>query len=344
MIRPHTKRRSRRWGVAALALACAMPLAAMAPAHGAVTNLSLVASNNQVSATSVTFTIVFQSGAADKAIAVVLPSGVTGAATANVSVQTSSDGTNYSSPALDGTTPKLLSTDGQRIGINLNAAITSGTWVKVVITGLTNPSSTGGVTVTVGGKTLLNLTLVDLDGTLAALQALLAEYASVTYTVVAVATNGITNNVGVAPALSFAAGSASHAWSLDPAGTASSSAVTDTLTVATNAQNYQLQGLISGDLVREGTDGSSASDKIPYNAAAGSPHFGYEVTGPAGDTVDSTAYHTFGTSAANLVNGWSLSGLTNSEVTTVNYDVLVDYTKAAGNYVGSVTYRVVPSY
>jgi hypothetical protein len=44
------------------------------------------------------------------------------------------------------------------------------------------------------------------------------------------------------------------------------------------------------------------------------------------------------------VSGLSLSGLTNSEVTTITYDVLIDYTKAPGSYTGTVTYRVVPTY
>lgn len=330
--------------IGALVVVAVGALLVVAPAHGALSNVSLVASNNQVSATGVTYTITFQVGALDKGLAVILPSGVTGLATGNVSVQTSTDGTTFSAATLAAVNPKLLSADGQRVGINLNSALALNNWAKITITGLTNPSSAGSVTVTVGGK-LVDLTQVDLDAVLATLLGLLAETANIALSIVAVPSNGVTQDVTVAPAMTFAVGAASHSFSLDPAGTASSTSVTDTLTVSTNAATYVLQGLISGNLIRTGTPGTSASDFIPINTTSG-PHFAYKVAAPAGDTagVDSTLVRTFSTTATNLVSAWSLSGLTNSEATTITYDVLIDYTKAPGKYVATVTYRVVPTY
>lgn len=330
-------------GKITLAAAVAVVLLAALPASSALGSVSFVASNNQASATGVTYTITFQVGVLDKGFAVVLPTGVTGLSTTNVTIQTSSDGTSFSAPALAGVNPKLISADGQRVGVNLASAVALNTWVKVTITGLTNPASTGDYTITVGGKTT-DLLQTDLDAALATLLGLLAETANMVLSVVAVVTNGITNNVTVAPSLTFSVGAASHSWSLDPAGTATSTTVTDALTMATNAGTYQIQALISGNLVRAGTAGASASDYIPYNGAQSGPHFGYTVTGPAGDTVDSAAFRTFSTTATNLVGGWSLSGLTNSETTTVTYDVKIDYTKAPGTYVGTITYRIVPTY
>jgi hypothetical protein len=320
-----------------LAAAILVALGAL-PARAALSNVSLVASNNQVSSSS-TYTVTYQVGVADLGLLLVLPSGVTGLAAGNVTVTKSTDGTTFAS-----VTPssKLVSADGQRLGVNLPSALAAGNWVKVTITGLTNPSSTGDYTVQLGGD-LLAITQAQLDGVLATLLALMAETANVVLTVVSVVTNAISTNLNVAPALTFSVGTGSHTWNLDPSGTTSSNSVSDSLTIATNAATYVIQAFVSGNLVRAGTDGSQTSDVISHTAGASGPHFGYTVTGPAGDAVAGT-YRTFDTSSTNLVSGWSLSGLTNSEATTVTYDLGVDYTKSPGLYLGSVTYRIVPTY
>lgn len=326
-------------GLAALLLATVFS----PPAMAALSSVSLVASNNQVSATGVAYTATFQVGALDKGLVLVLPNAVSGLSTANVSIQTSTDGTTFTTPTLAALNPKLLSTDGKRVAINLDAALGLNNWAKVTITGLTNPSTTGDHILTVGGK-LTDVTQVDLDAELATLLGLLAESADIVLKIVAVVTNGVTNDVTVAPALTFTLGAASHSWNLDPAEMASSSTVTDTLSVATNGLSYVLQATISGNLVRVGTPGTAGSDFIPYNATASTPHFGYRVSGPAGDAVDSALFRTFATSSTNLVPSWSLSGLTNGETTTVTYDLSTDFTKSPGKYVATVTYRVVPTY
>jgi hypothetical protein len=313
-------------------------------ASAALSNVSLVASNNQVSATGVAYTLTFQVGLAHSSLVVVAPPELAGLATGNVSVSTSADGATFSPATLAGLDPKLLSADGDRVAVNLASALAPGTWVKVVMTGITNPGSAGSGDFTVGGA-LAALTQSDLDGTLSALLTLLVETADATMTWVAEAANGVIQNVGVAPALTFGIGAASHSFSLDPFAGATSTA-TESLTIATNAGTYSIQAKVSGDLVRAGTDGSAASDVLPVNGAESGPHFAYKVAAPSGDTsgVDGSAYRTFSTSFTNLVGGWSLSGLTNGETTTITYDVKVDYTKAPGTYVGTVTYRIVPTY
>lgn len=330
-----------RFTAAGVALALAAAVAGATPGQAALANVSLVASNNQVSAAGVTLTLTFQVGALDKGLAVILPSGFSGLTAAGTSVTTSADGTTFTAPSLSGS--KLLSTDAHSVAVNVSSALAVGTWVKVVITGLTNPATVGNQTITIGGKAL-DLTQADIDGALATLLALLAETANTVLGLVAVVTSGITNAVHVAPALTFAASAASHSWNLDPSGTASSTAISDTLTVATNAVGYVIQATISGDAVRAGTTGAAAADMIPAAGSLSGPHFGYRVTGPGSDTVDSTAFHTFSAAPANLVSGWTLSGLTNGESTTVTYDVATDYTRSAGEYLATVTYRVVPTY
>jgi hypothetical protein len=313
------------------------------PASGSISNLSLVASNNQISATNVTLTISFQVGVAASSLVVTLPTGITGLSTTNTSITKSTDGTSFSAPSLAVSNPKLLSADGKSVAINLLAALASGNWVTVTITGLTNPGTVGGITVTAASK-ILNIAQVALDALTG-----LDETLGITYTVVALATNGISSAIGVAPTLGFNAGSSSHSWSLDPSGTASSTSQTETLTVVTNATNYVIQASVAGNLVRAGTDGSSAADRIEYDGASNAPHFSYRVGLPAGDSFpggqgNSSTVRAWSTSATSLVSGLSLSGLTNSEVTTITYDVLIDYTKAPGSYTGTVTYRVVPTY
>lgn len=309
-------------------------------ADAALSNVSLVASNNQAGATGVTYTVQFRVGLANTALVVALPAGITGLDAGNVTVTTSADGTTFTAPTLAALNPKLLSTDRQRVAVNLAAALGVNHWVKIVITGLTNPGSAGDQTITVGGS-LLNVTLLGLDGVL---NTLLNELSDIVLGIVAVVTNGVTNSVTVAPALTFTVGAASHSWNLDPATSPSSTSVSDTLTVATNAASYVLQASVSGHLVRVGTTGASASDRIPYDGPSNGPRFGYRVVAPAGETVDESVFRTFSTSSSALASAWSLSGLTNSEVTTVTYDVATDYTKAPGTYSATVTYRIVPSY
>lgn len=329
--------------VVALTIATAFLVLAPPPAQAALSSVGLVASNNQVSATGVTLTASFQVGSAATAVLVTLPAGVTGLATGNTSITTSSDGTTFSAPTLNAT-PKLLSTNGRTVAVNLLSALTSGNWVTLTITGLTNPGSAGGVTVTVADSLAIVANVAALDA-----GPVIAETADITYTIVTQVTNGIANAVGVAPTLAFTVGGGTIArsWSLDPTGTSSSTAQTETLNVVTNATSYSIQGAVSGHLVRAGTDGSNAKDRIEYDAASGSPHFSYRVTPPAGDSLPSGTSSTvrpWSTSATNLVSGWNLSGLTNGEATTITYDVLIDYTKSPGSYTGSVTYRVVPTY
>lgn len=314
-----------------------------APGSAAISDGSLVASNNQVDATGVTYTLTGKVGIAALSFAVILPSGVTGLDTANVTVETSTDGTSFSAATLAGANPKLESADGQRLGVNLASALTAGNWIKITITGLSNPGSTGDYTITLGDK-LTAITQLDLDSTLSALLTLLTETLDSILTIVSEVTNGISTNVSVAPALSLSASASSHSWSLDPSGTTSSTSTSDTLSISTNAATYVIQGKISGDLIRVGTAGTSESDLIPNDGASSDPHFGYTVSGPSGDSVNSSTFRTFSTSYASLASGWSLSGLTNGEDTTVTYDLKVDYTKAPGTYAAAITYRIVPTY
>lgn len=323
-------------------------LGVVSPALAALSNTSLVMSNNQVSSSS-TYTTIFSTGsAAVTDLIVMLPSTVSGLSASNVTVQTATGCTGTFSTATLSSTAVL---SGETIGLPISIP-TLGTCVKVIVTGLTNPSSAGtlyacmadGIDTTLSTDlTAANLAALSCTSsgitssslTSALLGALVADSASIGLDYVAQATNGTTTALNVAPALNFAVNSAYQAFNVTPTSTGvEASNASQALSVATNAQSYTVQGLLSGTssaLTWEGGSGHT----IP---------FGYtESTGGAAPSCT-------GSGAAFGVNGTysaiqsSVAGLTNGQTTNVNYCWNVSFTEPAGQYEATVTYLVVPSF
>lgn len=305
------------------------------PAAAAIGSPGLVISDNQVSASPVTYTATFQVGSAALSAIVALPSTVTGLTTAGVTVATSTDGVNFTavSPAslLTSTTNSL-----DKVGVNLSSALVVGDWIQVTMSGLTNPSAVGSYTVGLADE-LTTLTQTDLDGIslsgstlVSSVTGLLADVGSIVAGIVAAATNGVTTDLAVAPVLSLSWGAASHALSVTPTASGASPAATaDSVTVDTNALTYSLAGEVSnGGLVLQGGSTGVAADVLPL---------GYSVVGGGAGTF-SPASTGFGTLAGNL------AGLTNGTTTTVDYTLSVNLTHPAGTYTGTVTYLVTPNF
>lgn len=300
------------------------------PAQAAVGSVSEVLSNNQVSAAPVTYTSSFQVGVAAASVVVALPTSVTNLATTNVTVSTSPDGTTFTVVA-----PSLLTsfTYGMnKLGVNLPAPLVTGEWIRVAVTGLSNPTAVGNIDIGLADDltALTSTTLDAISGTTSSLSSLvLADVGSVVAGIVAQATNGTTTNLAVAPVLSMAWGAASHSLSLTPSPSGAGTAITgtsDSITVSTNAQAYSIQALISnGALLWQGGSTATLADLIPLTYSVGSA--------PAVP---------FGTSYAAVTP--PLTGLTNSATTVVNYGGSVDLSHPAGTYVGTVSYLVVPSF
>lgn len=318
----------------ALTVAAAGAAAALlaGPADAAIGNPALVISDNQVSASPVTYTTTFQVGVAALSAVVALPGTVTGLAASAVSVATSTDGVNFTaiSPTLLTSTTNSL----DKVGINFPSALLAGEWVRVVATGLTNPSAAGTSTVGLADE-LTALTQSTLDGLslsgstlVSSVTGLLADVGSIAATIVAQAVNGVSTDLSVAPVLSLSWGAASHALAVTPAASGVAPAPTsDSVTVQTNAQSYSIEGEVSGTgLVLQGGSASRPADVLPL---------GFTVSGGASGTFPSGG---FGVVAGNL------AGLTNGTTTQVNYNLTVDLTHPAGTYVGTVTYLVAPSF
>ncbi|MHB8339949.1 MAG: hypothetical protein ACYDB7_02100 [Mycobacteriales bacterium] len=305
------------------------------PAAAAIGSPGLVISDNQVSASPVTYTATFQVGSAALSAIVALPSTVTGLATSGVTVATSTDGVNFTTVAplslLTSTTNSL-----DTVGVNLSSALVAGDWIQVTMTGLTNPATVGSYTVGLADEltalTQTTLNTVSLSGSTltSTTTGLLADVGSIVAGIVAQATNGVTTNLAVAPVLSLAWGAASHALSVTPTSTGAAPAATnDTVTVDTNALTYSIEGEISGGgLVLQGGSASVPADLISL---------GYSVVGGGAGTFSPAS-----TGFATLAGG--LAGLTNGTTTTVDYALSVNLTHPAGTYTGTVTYLVTPNF
>jgi hypothetical protein len=338
-----TKKRHVRLAGLGLAAAVSGLLAgSFAPANAALTNTSMVLSNNQVGSSS-TYTAVFSTGSALVTdLVVALPSTVAGLATATTSVFTSSTCTGTFSPASLSSAAVI---SGDNIALPISVP-TLGTCVKVVMTGLTNPAAAGtayaceadalaGIVSSLTATNLGNLVCSSAGLTGGVLGGLLADATSIALNYVAQATNGITTALNVAPALTTSVNSTYQAFDITPAvGGVESSNASQALSVATNAQNYNVEGLVSG--------GTSALTWV--GATAHSIPFGYtESTGstPASCSGQGTA---FGSNGTYSTLESSVAGLTNGKTTNVDYCWNVDYTDPAGLYDATVTYLVVPSF
>lgn len=325
-------------------------------AQAALGNTSLVMSNNQVGASSTTYTAIFSTGTNISTttpvteITVLLPTGVTGLSAAATTVQTAATCTGtFTTQTITGA---VLSTGGTTIGLPISIA-TAGTCVKVVMTGLTNPSSTGTAYAcsadSVDATLSTDLTAANLNnlvcgsggitsttGTLTgSLLNLVTDSAAVALNYVAQAANGVTTALNVAPVLNVTLNSAYQSFSITPTalGVEASNA-SQAVTVATNAQSYTLQGRVGGST-------STLTEQAP---AAASIPFGFtESTGtsPGACTGSGTAFGVGG-NYANVQS--AIAGLTNATTTNLNYCWNVDFTKPAGLYTATITYLVVPSF
>ena len=341
------RKRIARIGILGLVATSAGLLAgSFSPANASLTNTSLVMSNNQIGASS-TYTEIFSTGSALVTdLLVGVPSGVTGLTAAGTSVYTAASCTGtFTQQTITGA---VLGTGSTNLLLPLSVP-SLGTCVKVVMTGLTNPGSvastyacggdalaailgaTGGLSVANVGA--LTCGISGLTG--GNLGALLADTTGIAVNFVAQATNGISTALNVAPALTTSIDNTYQSFSIIPAaGGAEASGAVQNLTVGTNAQNYTVEGLVSG-ATSELTWAGGAGHNIPlgYTQSTGGTAAACSGSG--------TQFGANGTYAA-LQSG--VTGLTNGKITNINYCWNVDFTDPAGLYNATVTYLVVPTF
>lgn len=340
----------KRLGLAGAALAMAVAGLVAPPASAALGSVSAVLSNNQVSSSS-TYTFFFTTGTASVTSLVVgVPTTVTGFSGVSAAVSTASSCTGSFSSASIGTIAK--GTSNFLVGIPLSSAITtSGTCVKIVLSGLTNPSSAGSATSCVAdgvagaaAVTTGNLDLLTCGGSgiTGSVVALLSDTAGITLTYVTKALNGVLANLTVSPTLTVSV-PASATFTVTPtaSGTVSSGS-TSTVNVATNAQTFQVQGQVSGSSSALSQIGGSATIPLSFTSGDSGSNPAAACTGSNGTSFGTSGGSTW---VALPVNGTSnLTGLTNSTNVVSNYCWKVDMTKPPGDYTATITYLVVPSF
>ncbi|MHB1447404.1 MAG: hypothetical protein ACYCTI_12595 [Acidimicrobiales bacterium] len=334
-------------GMAGLAATTVLGLVAGTPAHAAIVNPSLVMSNNQ-SASSSTYTFTFTPGLTLTEMltgfngVVGIPGGATGLSTAPVSVYENT-GSGWGS-ALASVTSTVNST-GDVLGIAVPSGdftgLTTVPQLEVVVSNLTNPtvstSTTAGAcmadaTTTISGISSSTFTTGTSGSTASfssALATLLADTACLTSTVVPIGTNGVTEQLNVAPVLNVSLPQTSDSFSVTPAaGGVAVSFPTDTITVATNAMSYSIEALINNTTSALKYDGGG-SYSLPITA----------TTSTCASTVPLGTSSTYSTLAS------SLAGLTNGTATSVTYcGNSVNLSSPPGSYSGTITYLVVPSF
>jgi len=334
-------------GVAGMAATAALGLVAGTPAHAAIVNPSLVMSNNQSASTS-TYTFTFTPGLTVTQMltgfngVVGIPGGASGLSGAAVSVDENT-GSGWGS-ALAGVT-STVNTAGNVLGIAVPSTdftgLTSVPQLRVVVSNLTNPtvsvSTTAGACMADATSAITGIaTSTFTSGTSGSgasfsstLASLLTETSCLTSTVVPIGTNGVTEQLNVAPVLNVTLPQTSDSFSVIPTATGVAvSFPTDTITVATNAVNYTIEGVIA-----------NSTSALKYD---GGGSYSLPITATTSTCGSASALGSNGTYSA-LAS--SLAGLTDGTATSVIYcGGNVNLTSPSGSYSGTITYLVVPSF
>jgi hypothetical protein len=311
---------------AALIATCLLALTASPASAAALTNMSWAVSNNQVSATNVTYTYSFTTATAGtiKSITFV----VSGAGLGGVPTIAR----NYGIGA--GTVARA----GQTITYTVTAAVAipAGIPIYLSFNGLTNSSTAGSYTTAITTQTAAPATID--TGTPAAVT-LAASNTAVTVT--------------LAQSLTFAVNNTAFELDMDPSlGALADQTATVGLTVQTNANSgYTLAVADSASGLQSSSTGNPTIPKVSAGKASsvawpGAPNWGYTVTG-TGATIDSAFT---GSKYAGYVSGGetiaSRAGPTggSADTITISNRVAINYAVASGIYSDTVTYTVTPNY
>jgi len=295
-------------------------------AVGTLTSLSWAVSNNQASATGVTYTYNFKTATTGivTAVTFTVPSGTAGTPTVVQNV-----GIGAGTVALSGTTITYTLTSG--------LSISGGIPVLLSFGGLTNTATTGSYTSTI---TSTVLSLIGLD--------------SGTTPAVSIGGTNTATTVYVAKSTAFSTDTSTYTLAMDPGlpALADDSKVV-TLTILSNAgSGYSLNvkntGMISGSYsIPAATSGMASAAAWPTGS-----HYGYNavLTGSTGSpalggtlaTAGNYAGYTTG-AGQNILTATGATGNTPHSLVLTNR-VAIDYTTPAATYTDTVTYTLTPSY
>ena len=319
-----------RAGVCAVALVAAALVGSVyqaAPAGAAaLTNVSWSVSNNQVSATNVTYTYSFKTattGTIAKITFLVSGAGLAGAPAI---------AKNYGIGA--GTVARA----GQTITYTVTAAVSVSTGIPIYIefSGLTNTNTAGSYTTTITTQTAVPATI---DTAVSPAVTLAANNTAVTVT--------------LAKSLAFTIDTTAFELDLDPSLPAlADQSQTVGLTVQTNANSgYTLTVADNAAGLQSASTGTPTIADVSAGKATsvtwpGAPKFGYTVTG-TGATIDAaftgSKYSGYIAAGEQIASRANATGGTADTINIANR-VAIDYSLPAVTYSDTITYTVTPNY
>jgi hypothetical protein len=314
----------------AAAIVCAPLVASVYQATpagaAALTNVSWSASNNQVSATNVTYAYSFKT--ATTGVIATITFVVSGSGLGGTPAIATNFGIGAGSVARSGQTITYTVTSP--------AAVSSGIPIYIELSGLTNSSTAASYTTAITTQTAL---VVTIDTATSPAITLAASNTAVTVT--------------VAKSLTFTIDTTAFELDLDP----SLPALADQtqavgLTVQTNANSgYTLTVHDDAAGLQSASTGTPTIADVSSGKATsltwpGAPRFGYTVTG-TGATIDSaftgSKYSGYVSSGEQIASRTNATGGTADTISITNR-VAIDYTVPAVVYTDTITYTVTPNY
>jgi hypothetical protein len=319
-----------RAGVVALALVFAGVLASAyqaAPAGAAaLTNVSWSVSNNQVSATNVTYAFSFT--AATTGTIKTITMAVSGAGLAGAPAIARNFGVGAGSVAIAGQTITYT--------VTAAVAVSAGIPIYLEFSGLTNSGTAGSYTTVITTKTAAPATID-----------------TATSPAVTLAASNTAVTVSVAKSLTFTINNTAFELDLDPSLPALADQTSNVgLTVQTNAHSgYTLTVADNATGLQSAATGNPTIARVSTGKATslawpGAPNYGYTVTG-TGATIDGafngTKYAGYVGAGEQIASRANATGGTADTVTIANR-VAIDYTAPAVVYTDTITYTVTPNY
>ena len=311
---------------AAVVGSCVLALFVANARAAALTNMSWSVSNNQVSATNVSYSYSFKTATAGTIGKITFV--VSGANLGGTPTITQAYGIGAGTVARVGQTITYT--------VTTPVAVAAGIPIYIELGALTNGSPAGSYTTAITTQTSLSATID--SGTPAA---------------VTLAANNTAVTVNLAKSLTFTVDTTAFELDMDPSlGALADQSATVGLTVQTNANSgYTLAVNDNATGLQSSGTGNPVIPKVSTGKATsvawpGAPAWGYTVTG-TGATVDSAFS---GSKYAGYTSGGETiatrSGSTGGSADTISIAnrVAINYTSASGVYSDTVTYTVTPNY
>jgi hypothetical protein len=322
-----TRKRWTRLALGAAAIGtCVLALTALPAGAATLTNMSWTVSNNQVSATNVSYSYSFKTTTAGTIGKITFA--VSGAGLAGTPTITRAYGIGAGTVARVGQTITYTVTTPAAIAANIP--------IYIELAALTNGTPAGSYTTTITTQTALSATID--TGTTPA---------------VTLAANNTAVTVNLAKSLTFTVNTTAFELDMDPSlGALADQSATVGLTVQTNANSgYTLSVADNATGLQSSGTGNPVIAKVSTGKATSvawpvAPAWGYTVTG-TGATVDGaftgTKYAGYTSAGETIATLASSTGATADTISIANR-VAIDYSSPSGVYSDTVTYTVTPNY